>query len=223
MKSVVIHLFSKMDLADKLGALSLKNAPIQETGASFKTKNLKPEDKSEIPRNFKYPFGIQVKKFSKLVDDLLSSKLQEASSSQFKRLNRAVKSLSMILNTSVNFERQQLDSLRKSISYLECYLKENSSQERTSLKKKVIPQTNKMLKSIESRIEIQAHRNEIKRDKTSKQRKLQKEFNCKKFSKRRQEERERRKRTSFPEIDEYANCHFLENSNFSPPSSFSSI
>jgi hypothetical protein len=112
------------------------------------------------------------------------------------------------LDTSANFERQQLDSLKRSISYLNCYLKENSSKDRTSLKKKVTPQRNKMLKSIESLVEIQAGRNEIKRDKTSKQRKLQKEFNCKKFSKRRQEERKRRKRTSFPEIDEYSNCHF---------------
>jgi hypothetical protein len=80
-----------------------------------------------------------------------------------------------------------------------------------------------MLKSIESRVEIQAGRNEIKRDKTSKQRKLQKEFNCKKFSKQRQEERKKRKRTSLSENDEYANCHFWENSNSSPPSSFSPI
>ena len=72
---------------------------------------------------------------------------------------------------------------------------------RISLKKKVIPQTNKMLKSIESQIEMQTKRKEIKKDKTSKHGKLQKEFNCKKFSKRRQEEREKRKRTSFPEID----------------------
>ena len=172
---------------------------------------------------FKYPFGVQTKKFAKLVDDLISLDNQEASSSQLKRLNKAVGNLNEILDTSANFERQQLDSLRRSISYLDCYLKENSSKDRTSLKKKVIPQTNKMLKSIESRVEIQAGRNEIKRDKTSKQRKLQKEFNCKKFSKQRQEGRKRRKRTSFSENDEYANCHFWENSNSSPPSSFSPI
>ena len=158
-----------------------------------------------------------------MVEDLLSSNLQEASPSLLKRLNRTIGNLNAILDTSANFERQQLDSLQRSISYLDCYLKENSSKERTSLKKKVIPQTNKMLKSIESRIEIQTSRSEIKRDKTSKQRKLQKEFNCKKFSKRRQEEKERRKRTSFSENDEHAKCHFWENSNFSPPSSFSSI
>ncbi len=171
-----------MDLADKLGALSLKNAPILETGASFKAKDLKTEE-FEISRNFKYPFGVQIRKFAKLVNDLISLKTQEASLSQLKRLNRAVGNLNEILNTSANFERQQLDSLRRSISYLDCYLKENPSKERTSLKKKVTPQTNKMLKSIESRVKIQASRNEIKRDKTSKQRKLQKEFNCKKFSK----------------------------------------
>jgi hypothetical protein len=158
-----------MDLADKLGALSLKNAPIQETGASFQTKTLRPEEDFLIPKNFKYPFGVQIKKFARLVEDLLSSNLQEASPSQFKWLNRAIESLSVILDTSANFERQQLDSLKRSIQYLDCYLKENSSKERTSLKKKVIPQTNKMLKSIESRIEIQTSRNEIKRDKTSKQ------------------------------------------------------
>jgi hypothetical protein len=212
-----------MDLADKLGALSLKNASIQETGASLKTKILRPEEEFRIPKNFKYPFGMQIIKFARLVGDLLSSKFQKASLSQFKRLNRAVGSLNAIFNTSANFERRQLDSLRQSIFLLDCYFEGNSSKEGISLKKKVTPQTNKMLKSIESRIEIQASRNEIKRDKTSKQRKLQKEFNCKKFSKQRQEERERRKRTSFPEIDEYANCHFWENSNFSPPSSFSSI
>jgi hypothetical protein len=149
--------------------------------------------------------GVQTRKFSELVDDLISSNSQKPS--QLKRLRLAVGNLNGILDTSANFERQQLDSLRQSIKYLDCYLKENSSQERISLKKKVIPQTNKMVKSIESRIEMQANRNEIKRDKTSKQRKLQKEFNCKKFSKRRQEERERMKRTSFPEFDEY-NCHF---------------
>jgi len=211
-----------MDLADKLGALSLKNAPIPEKGAGFKTKKLKTKE-FEISRNFKYPFGVQTKKFAKLVDDLISLENQEASSSQLKRLNKAVGNLNEILDTSANFERQQLDSLKRSISYLDCYLKENSSKNRTSLKKKVIPQTNKMLKSIESRVEIQAGRNEIKRDKTSKQRKLQKEFNCKKFSKRRQKERARKKETGFSEIDTNSNCHFLEDSNFSPPSSFSSI
>ena len=53
-----------MDLADKLGALSLKNAPILETGASFKAKDLKTEE-FEISRNFKYPFGVQTKKVCK--------------------------------------------------------------------------------------------------------------------------------------------------------------
>jgi hypothetical protein len=211
-----------MDLADKLGDLSLKNATIQKSGASHKTKNnLKPKVELKIPKNFKYPFGVQAQKFSELVDDLISSNSQKPS--QLKRLRLAVGNLSMILDTSANFERQQLDSLWQGINYLDCYLKENSSQERISLKKKVIPQTNKMLKSIESPIEMQANRNEIKRDKTSKQRELQKEFNCKKFSKQCQEERARRKGTSFPEIDEYANCHFWESSNFSPPSSFPSI
>jgi hypothetical protein len=143
-----------MDLADKLGPLSLKNAPIQETGASFQNKTLRPEEE--------YPFGVQIKKFARLVKYLLSLNLQEASPSQFKGLNRAIGSLSAILDTSANFERQQLDSLQRSISNLDCYLKENYSKERTSLKKKVIPQTNKMLKSIESQIEIQTSRNEIK-------------------------------------------------------------
>jgi hypothetical protein len=46
-----------MDLADKLGALSLKNATIQKTGASPKTKNLKPKGELRIPKNVKYPFG----------------------------------------------------------------------------------------------------------------------------------------------------------------------
>ena len=86
----------------------------------------------------------------------------------------SVGNLNEILNTSANFERQQLDSLRKSINHLDCYLKENSSQERISLKKRVIPQTNKMLKSIESQIEMQTNRNEIKREKTSKHRKYKK-------------------------------------------------
>jgi hypothetical protein len=135
----------------------------------------------------------------------------------------AVESLRAILDTFAKFERQQLDSLQQTIFFLDCYFKENSSKERTSLKKKVTPQTNKMLKSIESRIAMQTSRNEIKRDKTGKQRKLQKKFNFKKFSKQRQEERARRKSTSFPETDEYTNCHFWENSNFSPPSSFWSI
>ena len=33
-----------MDLADKLGALSLKNAPIPEKGAGLKTKKLKTKE-----------------------------------------------------------------------------------------------------------------------------------------------------------------------------------
>jgi len=129
-----------MDLADKLGALSLKNASIQKTGASPKTKNLKPKEELRIPKHFKYPFGVQTRKFSELVDDLISSNSQKPS--QLKRLRLAVGNLNGILDTSANFERQQLDSLRQSIKYLDCYLKENSSQERISLKKKVIPQTN---------------------------------------------------------------------------------
>jgi hypothetical protein len=40
---------------------------------------------------------------------------------------------------------------------------------------------------------MQTKRKEIKKDKTSKHGKLQKEFNFQKFSKRRQEERERKK------------------------------
>jgi len=40
-----------------------------------------------------------------------------------------------------------------------------------------------MLKSIESQIEMQTKRKEIKKDKTSKHGKLQKEFNFQKFSK----------------------------------------
>ena len=67
-----------MDLADKIGALSLKYAPIPETGASFKAKNLKTKE-LEISRNFKYPFGVQTRKFAKLVDDLISLDNQEAS------------------------------------------------------------------------------------------------------------------------------------------------
>ncbi len=136
-----------MDLADKLGALSLKNASIQKAGASPKTKNLKPKGELRISKSFKYPFGVQTRRFSGLVDDLISSNLQ-AKPSQFKRLRMAVENLSAILDTSANFERQQLDSLRQSIKYLDCYLKENSSKEKISLKKKVIPQTNKMLKAL---------------------------------------------------------------------------
>jgi hypothetical protein len=172
-----------MDLADKLGALSLKNASIQKIGASPKTKNiLKPKRELRIQtKNFKYPFGAKTRNISELVDNLITSDSQKPS--QLKWLRLAVGNWNEILNTSANFERQQLDSLRKIINYLDCYLKENSSQERISLKKKVIPQTNKMLKSAESQIKMPANRNEIKRDKTSKQRKLQKEFNCKKFLK----------------------------------------
>jgi hypothetical protein len=127
------------------------------------------------------------------------------------------------LTTSAKFERRQLDSLRQSIFLLDCYFLGISSKEGISLKKKITPQTNKMLESIKSRIEIQVSRNEIKKDKTNKLRKSQKELNRKKFSKRRQKERARKKETGFSEIDKNANCHFLEGSNFSPPSSFSSI
>jgi hypothetical protein len=48
-----------MDLADKLGALSLKNASIQKTGASPKTKKLKPKGELRTPKIFLYPFGVQ--------------------------------------------------------------------------------------------------------------------------------------------------------------------
>jgi hypothetical protein len=212
-----------MDLADKLGALSLKNASIQEKGASTKTKIQRPEEEFRIPKNFKYPFGLQVIKFARLVEDLLSLRFQEASLSLSKRLNKAVGSLNAILTTPANFERRQLDSLRQSIFLLDCHFLGISCKEGTSLKKKITPQTNKMLESIKSRIEIQVSRNEIKRDKTNKLRKLQKELNCKKFLKRRQKERTRKKETSFSEIDKHVNCHFLEDSNFSPPSSFLSI
>jgi hypothetical protein len=45
-----MNLFLKMDLADKLGALSLKNASIQKISASTKTKNnLKPKGELRIP------------------------------------------------------------------------------------------------------------------------------------------------------------------------------
>jgi hypothetical protein len=179
--------------------------PFKRQVPVLKLKILSQKENLEFRKMLNFLLGVQTRKFSELVDDLISSNSQKPS--QLKRLRLAVGNLNGILDTSANFERQQLDSLRQSIKYLDCYLKENSSQERISLKKKVIPQRNKMLKSIESQIEMQANRNEIKRDKTSKQRKLQKEFNCKKFSKRRQEERERMKRTSFPEFDEY-NCHF---------------
>jgi hypothetical protein len=52
--------------------------------------------------------------------------------------------------------------------------------------------------------------------------KLQKEPG-KTFSKRRQEERDRKKENSFSEIGKYAHCHFLENTNFLSPFSFLSI
>jgi hypothetical protein len=212
-----------MDLADKLGALSLKNASIQEKGASPKTKTQRPEEEFRIPKNFKYPFGLQVIKFERLVEDLLSLRFQEASLSLSKRLNKVVGSLNAILTTSAKFERRQLDSPRQSIFLLDCYFLGISSKEGISLKKKITPQTNKMLESIKSRIEIQVSRNEIKKDKTNKLRKSQKELNRKKFSKRRQKERARKKETGFSETDKNTNCHFLEGSNFSPPSSFSSI
>jgi hypothetical protein len=111
-------------------------------------KNLKPEEEFRIPKNFKFPFGVQIRRFARLVEDLLSSKF-EAKPSQFKRLKTAVESLRAMFDTSANFESQQLDSLRQT-TFFYCYFKENSSKERTSLKKKVTPQANKMLKSIES-------------------------------------------------------------------------
>ena len=212
-----------MDLADKLGALSLKNAPIREKGASSKTKIQRPGEEFRIPKNFKYPFGLQIIKFARLAEDLLSLKFQKADPSLSKRLNKAIGSLNAILDTSANFERWQLDSLRQSIFLLDCYFLGISSKEGISLKKKITPQINKMLESIKSRIEIQVSRNETKKDKTNKLRKSQKELNRKKFSKRRQKERARKKETGFSEIDTNSNCHFLEDSNFSPPSSFSSI
>ncbi len=142
-----------MDLKDKLGALSLNNASIQKTGTIHKIKNLNPKGELRIqPKIFKCPFGVQARKFSDLIDNLIISDFQKPS--QIKWLRLAVGNLNEILNTSANFERQQYDSLRKSINYLDCYFKENPSQERISLKKKVIPQTNKMLKRIESRIEM---------------------------------------------------------------------
>jgi hypothetical protein len=210
-----------MDLADKMGMLSLKNASIQKTGTSHKTLgNLKPKGELKIqPKNFKNAFGVQTQKFSELVDSLIVNS-DSQKPSQIKWLRLAVGNLNEILNTSVNFERQKLNSLRDSINHLDRYFKENSSQEKILLKKRVIPQTNKMLKSIESQIDMQTKRNEIKRYKTSKHRKLQKEFNFKKFSKQCQEERETKKETSFSEFDEYANCHFSENTNFLPPPLF---
>ena len=52
-----------MDLADKLGALSLKNATIQKTGTIHKIKNLNPKGEFRTqPKNFKNPFGVQARK-----------------------------------------------------------------------------------------------------------------------------------------------------------------
>jgi hypothetical protein len=70
-----------MDLADKMGALSLNKASIQKSGASHKTKNnLKPKGELKIqPKNFKYPFGVQTRKFSELVDNLITSDSQKPS------------------------------------------------------------------------------------------------------------------------------------------------
>ena len=194
-----------------------KKAPVPKLKFSDQEKNL------ESQKNFKYPFGLQIIKFARLAEDLLSLKFQKADPSLSKRLNKAIGSLNAILDTSANFERRQLDSLRQSIFLLDCYFLGISSKEGISLKKKITPQINKMLESIKSRIEIQISRNEIKKDKTNKLRKSQKELNRKKFSKRRQKERARKKETGFSEIDTNSNCHFLEDSNFSPPSSFSSI
>jgi hypothetical protein len=100
--------------------------------------------------------------FSELVDSLIVNSDSQMPS-QIKRLRLAVGNLNEILNTSAIFEKQQLHSLRDSINHLDCYLKENSSQEWILLKKRVILQTNKMLKSIESLINMQTKRNEIKK------------------------------------------------------------
>ena len=92
-----------MDLADKLGALSLKNASIQKTGASPKTKNLKPKGELKIQSKiFKNPFGVNTRKFSELVDNLIISDSKKPS--QLKWLRLAVGNLNEILNTSANFE-----------------------------------------------------------------------------------------------------------------------
>jgi len=77
-----------MDLADKLGALSLKNASIQEKGASPKTKIQRPGEEFRIPKNFKYPFGLQIIKFARLAEDLLSLKFQKADSSLSKKVKQ---------------------------------------------------------------------------------------------------------------------------------------
>ena len=183
-----------MDLADKMGMFSLKKASIQQSDTSHKTLgNLKPKGELKIqPKHFKNTFGVQTPKFCDLVDSwIVNPDFQKPN--QIKRLRLAVGNLNEILNKSANFERDHLLDLRANINHLDCYLKENSSQEKILLKKRVIRQTNKMLKSIKSQIEMQTKRKEIKKDKTSKHGKLQKEFNFQKFSKRRQEERERKK------------------------------
>ena len=93
-----------MDLADKMGTLSLKNASIQMTGTSHKTLgNLKPKGELKIQlKIFKNPFGVHTRKFSELVDNLIISDSQKPS--QLKRLRLAVGNLNEILNTSANFE-----------------------------------------------------------------------------------------------------------------------
>ena len=93
-----------MDLADKMGTLSLKKASIQKTGTSHKTLgNLKPKGELKIQSKiFKNPFGLHTRKFSELVDNLIISDSQKPS--QLKRLRLAVGNLNEILNTSANFE-----------------------------------------------------------------------------------------------------------------------
>ena len=95
-----------MDLADKMGTLSLKNASIQMTGTSHKTLgNLKPKGELKFqPENLKYPFGVQTRNFFELVDNLIISDSQKPS--QLKRLRLAVGNFNEILNTSVNFENK---------------------------------------------------------------------------------------------------------------------
>ena len=63
--SVVKNFSLKMDLADKMGTLSLKNASIQMTGTSHKTLgNLKPKGELKIQSKiFKNPFGVHTRKF----------------------------------------------------------------------------------------------------------------------------------------------------------------
>jgi hypothetical protein len=74
-----------------------------------------------------------MRKCSDLVHNLIAS-LYGQNSNQIKRLWLVVVYLNEILNSPAKIERKQLIALRKSIAYLECYLKENSSQEQIILK-----------------------------------------------------------------------------------------